>query len=427
MNNIIAASRLAEMLSARTGMTADEATQFINRFFQRAYDVLASGDNLTISRLGTFRLTGNPGQPLVFEPEASFTEVVNAPFEAFAPVVLNEGEDAGDDVADPAPAAPPVPPVASLPPVAPVPPAPPVLEAEADEIHEDIHEEFVEEVIDVLPPPPPVVEAAPEPIAEVPEAEGTSEAAPSGEPRPEGADDAAGEEPSAPEPPAAPLPPAPPAPPVAPAPESEDNEPHHHATSHRHEHYYSDRHSNRGMTAFWLILTLVFGIIVGFAAGYYFHGNLNINITQSTLPGDAPEVVYEDEETEEAEATDEDGNVSAAPEATTETTTEKTAEPAAPAAAQQPAKASAANSGTYDTVTSTTFLTTLARRHYGQMEYWVYIYDANPQLGDPNRIAPGTRVFVPDKSSLPLTGNRDADIARAKARSAEIYSKYSRK
>lgn len=78
----------------------------------------------------------------------------------------------------------------------------------------------------------------------------------------------------------------------------------------------------------------------------------------------------------------------------------------------------------YDTVSRTVFLTTLARRHYGQMEYWVYIYDANPDLGNPNSIEPGTRVLIPNKASLPLTGNNEADIAAAKKRSAEIYANY---
>lgn len=54
----------------------------------------------------------------------------------------------------------------------------------------------------------------------------------------------------------------------------------------------------------------------------------------------------------------------------------------------------------YDTVTKSRFLTTMAGEHYGNKMYWVFIYEANPSLGNPNMISPGTRILIPDKSTF---------------------------
>ncbi len=78
-----------------------------------------------------------------------------------------------------------------------------------------------------------------------------------------------------------------------------------------------------------------------------------------------------------------------------------------------------------DTITTTKYLTTIARRHYGQKDYWVYIYDANADhLRHPDRIKPGTTLIIPPISSLPLSADTAKNIANARARAAQIYNKY---
>ena len=53
----------------------------------------------------------------------------------------------------------------------------------------------------------------------------------------------------------------------------------------------------------------------------------------------------------------------------------------------------------YDTVSTTRYLTTIAREHYGNYNFWPYIYLENESiLGHPDRITPGTKVVVPDLS-----------------------------
>lgn len=76
----------------------------------------------------------------------------------------------------------------------------------------------------------------------------------------------------------------------------------------------------------------------------------------------------------------------------------------------------------YDTITATRFLTTMARAHYGQMEYWVYIYEANAdKLGHPDRLSAGTVVAIP---ALDFDPTDSARIDLAKRKATEIYGRF---
>lgn len=78
----------------------------------------------------------------------------------------------------------------------------------------------------------------------------------------------------------------------------------------------------------------------------------------------------------------------------------------------------------YDTISNTRFLTTMAKKHYGNYHLWAYIYDANPGLGHPDRIRPGTRIRIPMPSSLGINPSDPACIDKAKRRGAAIYARY---
>lgn len=79
----------------------------------------------------------------------------------------------------------------------------------------------------------------------------------------------------------------------------------------------------------------------------------------------------------------------------------------------------------YDTVTPNRFLTTMARQYYNQMEYWVFIYQANAdKLANPNRIKPGTQVIIPSREDFETDKSQEATIERAKALARDIYSSY---
>ncbi len=74
----------------------------------------------------------------------------------------------------------------------------------------------------------------------------------------------------------------------------------------------------------------------------------------------------------------------------------------------------------YDRVTTT--LTRLSIKHYGNKDYWVFIFKANPQLKDPDRIVPGTKVLIPAISSFECPSKSETD-AKALQLLNEIKSK----
>ncbi len=77
----------------------------------------------------------------------------------------------------------------------------------------------------------------------------------------------------------------------------------------------------------------------------------------------------------------------------------------------------------YDTVGRTRFLTTMALAHYGYKNYWVFIYQANPNLGNPNRIAPGTKILIPPLESF-KEANTEETLEKAQRIQFELVNKY---
>lgn len=79
----------------------------------------------------------------------------------------------------------------------------------------------------------------------------------------------------------------------------------------------------------------------------------------------------------------------------------------------------------YDTVSTTRYLTTIARDHYGDFNFWPYIYMENENiLGHPDRITPGTQVVVPELSKYGVSPQNKEDVAQAKKKAAEIYARF---
>ncbi len=78
-----------------------------------------------------------------------------------------------------------------------------------------------------------------------------------------------------------------------------------------------------------------------------------------------------------------------------------------------------------DTIRRNRYLTTMARQHYGLMDFWVYIYEENAEkLGDPNRIKPGTVVVIPPAEKYGIDRHSSESIRKAKLKSSEIYAPY---
>ncbi len=95
--------------------------------------------------------------------------------------------------------------------------------------------------------------------------------------------------------------------------------------------------------------------------------------------------------------------------------------PAAPAEVT-PAPAQEEKKPVYDTVDVS--LIRLAKKHYGESSYWVFIYEANSdKIPNPNRIRPGQKVLIPDQSTFP--GSTKAETVKiAKTKQTELLQRF---
>lgn len=76
-------------------------------------------------------------------------------------------------------------------------------------------------------------------------------------------------------------------------------------------------------------------------------------------------------------------------------------------------------------VTATNYLATMARRHYGRFEFWVYIYEENKsKLSHPDRIEPHTIVVIPPAEKYGINKNDPGSVDKALKLSEEIYSRF---
>ena len=78
-----------------------------------------------------------------------------------------------------------------------------------------------------------------------------------------------------------------------------------------------------------------------------------------------------------------------------------------------------------DTVTATNFLTRMARRHYGNNHFWVYIYEENKsKISNPNNVRPGTVLVIPDAKKYGIDKDDEESVKKAIKKEGEIQSKY---
>lgn len=155
----------------------------------------------------------------------------------------------------------------------------------------------------------------------------------------------------------------------------------------------------------WPWVAAILCLIVGFAGGYCYGTHCGVAEGPATAVAEKPEVLPADSIAAPAQQ----DSTATEPADTVSSTAEEKLEPE-----KEPV---------YDTVTSTRFLTTIARTHYGRKDFWVFIYEANSDiLRHPNRIRPGTRVRVPDLG--PHATADSATRARAHQLANEIYSRY---
>lgn len=175
----------------------------------------------------------------------------------------------------------------------------------------------------------------------------------------------------------------------------------------------SRQHSTGLLITCGIMIGLVIGLILGYFAGtrmgrYY--------IEPEEMEEDSTEIVID----QPADIVSRD----VLPSRDTIKTASNAAEVTPPTPAPEVAlPAPTAKEPVYDNITQTQFLTTLARKHYGVKNYWIFIYEANPDLGDPNKIRPGTRLLIPDRSTFE-EATPEATAEKARQHLNRLSAKY---
>lgn len=91
----------------------------------------------------------------------------------------------------------------------------------------------------------------------------------------------------------------------------------------------------------------------------------------------------------------------------------------------QQVRTTPSDSPVYDTVSTTRYLTTIAKEHYGNFNLWPIIYEENARiLGHPDRIRPGTKVVVPPLSKYGIDPDNQEQIREIKRKGVEIYARF---
>ena len=404
MNETINLPRLISMIAARTGSDQAVVRRFLHQMFAQIEEGLSAGEKVIIRGIGEFVPYDDSASPVKFLADPELAAIANEPFAAFEAVELNDGvtesilgqADTTEEISDETSVSTILPERSPLSDSEPEPAdeqeqaveVVPVLESEPK--HEAEHEAEPEYVS--APKPEPVSEPEPEPEPES-ESESESEQAP------------------------------------MPAPEYEP-EPEPHPAREYYSHHYSEDEGNGGSSTshkLWLVLGALCGLIIGVVGGYFagkhlgqYHTDGGMASTDTTTIdiGEFEPIVPVAEPVEEQQETVQPATepATAAVEAASETS-------ATPSSSSAASEVTAPTEPVYDTVTKSRYLTTMARDHYGKKSYWIFIYNANPQLNNPNQISPGTKVVIPAKSSFAGATEAETD-AKAQKLLNELSRKY---
>ena len=87
--------------------------------------------------------------------------------------------------------------------------------------------------------------------------------------------------------------------------------------------------------------------------------------------------------------------------------------------------ATSATPVTTDTVRADYYITDMARKYYGNKDFWSYIYEENADsLGHPEHIHPGQILVIPDAAKYGIDPENKESLKRARALAIDIYGRY---
>lgn len=436
--------RLINLIAEKASVNPATARRFLHDLFAYIEEQLAQGESVKIKGVGEFVRGDDASNPVLFKADEDLAALANEPFSAFSAVELNdEAVDeikALDEKPEPIPE-----PTPSNVEIEDVYETPEVTPPSAEETHSPIAtEELLSEPEAIIEEKIEKVVEAPAALTEIVASEGVAVSEPDEvptentvtvevQPAPKEAvseevQNATNPEPetttetkqqlevtdviSVPE---------------AKSEVYERREGHH--SSHRHHRYVEEyERPAQSSHTMWLVLGILIGLILGLVGGYFAGKTMAAyelpaeddyslidELEPDTVPLSVTEITATSTDTAKQSAPQQ-----VAPAASTNPAVEHTAasEPK-PAAAAPEKKAELV----YDTITSKRYLSILAKDHYGEKKYWIFIYNANPQLGNPNQISPGTKVLIPARESFEEATKAQTD-AKAQRLLNQLAKKY---
>lgn len=405
-DNRVTLDYIASRLASAKGLTPVFAEKFAGDFFKTIQDILAESRALTVKGLGRF-VTDDDGN-VMFEAEASVASRVNEPFECFEPielddnedVIIEESEESDDKESDDEPITEAEP--ASE--VVTVAEAVSEVEVEAEDVEVDNH---VDDENDVA-----VSTSDSTELQQEDDTTGTSVTMDIVPNQISETSDIAQVETDSPDSSMT----------LSPDDESVDD------SASDIEDYVDDnqecepKRSGRKQFVLGLILGLIIGAAITLAVNKYLLNESGKETVvavseQPVTASESNEPVHQEEISVDVNATDESEN--------SHSELQPTEANADMPKVSEVAPAPKAPEVVTETVTSTNYLASMARRHYGRFEFWVYIYEENAaKLNNPDLIEPNTVVVIPPAEKYSIDKNNPESVARAVSKAKEIYSRF---
>lgn len=437
MSRKIPVHELAASLASTCDISPEYAEEFIRRFFELVAEGVIAGEIVRVKGIGTFAASGDAANPVEFTPDRNLANAVNAPFAIFEPepVDASVSDEELDNIVVEVPAEP-----------------GPAVETEGETVVETSPETEVKAESPVTPeatvsePEAPAAVSEDIPVTEAvqveipaegekPQIKSVKETKVSQEPgqavqtvvaeTTESSTETASPRVMPDESTVVP----PPHPDLASAPKIVDSPvvtpPAFDVEEDMEEHVGENIGSDSG-SGFGFGWGLAIGLIVGLAlgaCGVYFGINYLYpmpsresieaveNNEESVVEETVPAVVPNDSIASAVETPD-----TIVPAVVKSDTVAKAAPEVTPAPAQAVVK---------DKIKAGYLLHEMARKHYGNKAFWVYIYEENKaKIGNPNRVGQGLELVIPPADKYGINPNDPASLKAAKDLAGQILSKY---
>lgn len=389
MNRKIPFHELGSILAHNCNITSDEAEDFIKNFFDLIAQSLIKGESVKIKGIGTFAPSGDTEHPVAFTPDAEIADTINAPFALFEPEFLNDTVSEADLMYNEAEAA----------------TTDEKIKVESETITETGSEPMVDEVHE-RESEESDVEPAKEQESAPPIDEGSSVSA---------------------------L--------IEEVPAISQKEPIEQKfvlpTYHEEEpeEYINDVVSQKSGAGFgWgFVIGLLVGLAVGACGVYfaidYFFPTSSVDYTEVDMQEEAIEddmsvdSVFSSNTSPQSIDSINPGTLSNADSIKTEPVQQATASTVATSATTT--QSAPETHIVKDTVKRGYLLNDMAKKHYGNKCFWVYIYEENKsKISNPNRVSPGMELVIPAPAKYDIDASSQASIKAANAKAGKILAKF---